>query len=359
MGTGKLHIFSPYGCSWGSNAKRIADWIVIVILIIIVISLGSSKPHKQCVPGLDSNCGEYLIEAPDAMLGYPEKDSTVPFSLLNIVSPLIWLAVFASNVFVICCYHALFQQPSRLYHMVLLKAEILIRSISMSALFTQLTTDVIKNGVGRPRPNYLNLHEQEPEEAIRSFPSGHASYVFSVMFILSLYLLHSLLSARKILYFAQSKLMHGSAQKTVPLSPIANDDSGDDIDDEYQDEDASAKHKASLFASEIGADIEVNRIINVFNGDAYFFVSWFVALNQYTGMFPIFVVIAPTLFATYVACTRLTDFKHHYSDVLGGAFIGIAYSSLSFVYYHSEFYHGFSYNLRRLFADAKASKQSA
>lgn len=42
--------------------------------------------------------------------------------------------------------------------------------------------------------------------------------------------------------------------------------------------------------------------------------------------------------ATYVGCTRLTDYWHHYSDVLAGALLGIGCSFLSYFIYAPRLY---------------------
>lgn len=43
------------------------------------------------------------------------------------------------------------------------------------------------------------------------------------------------------------------------------------------------------------------------------------------GAYPkLLLCLVPIMLATWVGCTRLTDFKHHFSDVNAGAFIGIS-----------------------------------
>merc|ERR1712039_758796 len=57
------------------------------------------------------------------------------------------------------------------------------------------------------------------------------------------------------------------------------------------------------------------------------------------------------LLVLYVCCTRIEDYKHHYSDVLAGAFVGIIYAVMSFVYYQGEFYYGFKYDMQKIPTD--------
>ena len=44
------------------------------------------------------------------------------------------------------------------------------------------------------------------------------------------------------------------------------------------------------------------------------------------------------LIPIWISCTRLTDYYHHYSDVLGGALWGVVVSMLVFIIFHNEIY---------------------
>lgn len=63
-----------------------------------------------------------------------------------------------------------------------------------SAAFTLLVTLLLKLAVGQPRPNYRKIREEDPVDAISSFPSAHASIAFSAFTYASLTLWSSVAS---------------------------------------------------------------------------------------------------------------------------------------------------------------------
>jgi len=68
------------------------------------------------------------------------------------------------------------------------------------------------------------------------------------------------------------------------------------------------------------------------------YLSLFLAgkLRLYDGNFvfwKLLAVIIPNLFALYIALTRISDYRHHWQDVLVGGIIGIAFSLISYFYY--------------------------
>ena len=60
--------------------------------------------------------------------------------------------------------------------------------------------------------------------------------------------------------------------------------------------------------------------------------------NKHHLLLSVIISFAPTALAGYIACTRLTDYWHHYSDVIGGSLLGIGCSLLTFVIYYNQFY---------------------
>lgn len=44
------------------------------------------------------------------------------------------------------------------------------------------------------------------------------------------------------------------------------------------------------------------------------------------------------IFPIWVACTRVTDYWHHYSDILGGALFGFLFASIGYLMFYGELY---------------------
>ena len=69
------------------------------------------------------------------------------------------------------------------------------------------------------------------------------------------------------------------------------------------------------------------------------FLSYYIVLHRSVPLISLIIVGIPTYFATYIACTRIVDYQHFYSDVLGGIMIGVFFAVASFshysVYFHS------------------------
>ena len=68
-------------------------------------------------------------------------------------------------------------------------------------------------------------------------------------------------------------------------------------------------------------------------------------VNRNHLLLSVILAFLPTGVATYVACTRVRDYWHHYSDILGGALIGIGCSFLTFLIYFARFYGPFTANI--------------
>lgn len=58
--------------------------------------------------------------------------------------------------------------------------------------------------------------------------------------------------------------------------------------------------------------------------------------NQYVPMIWYLLSTLPTLLASYIALSRTQDYRHHFIDILLGSLIGIVFSSLSYVRYVLE-----------------------
>jgi len=68
------------------------------------------------------------------------------------------------------------------------------------------------------------------------------------------------------------------------------------------------------------------------------YTSLFIAgkIQLYDGNFvfwKLLAVLIPNLFALYIAITRMSDYRHHWQDVVIGSLIGIIFSVVSYFYY--------------------------
>lgn len=50
------------------------------------------------------------------------------------------------------------------------------------------------------------------------------------------------------------------------------------------------------------------------------------------------VVMLVLIIPFWISCTRIIDYYHNYSDVLGGALIGILVSTITYTIYYKELY---------------------
>ncbi|KAB8079364.1 phosphatidic acid phosphatase type 2/haloperoxidase [Aspergillus leporis] len=125
-----------------------------------------------------------------------------PFAVVERVS-VVWSIIYAGAIpFLIFLLWAAMFRPNRY------KIQVTILGFLVSLMLTSLLTDIIKNSVGRPRPDLIsrcNPRKGTPEsklvawtvctqtnqhilqEGWRSFPSGHSSFSFSGLGYLSFF----------------------------------------------------------------------------------------------------------------------------------------------------------------------------
>lgn len=174
----------PYLKAHGAKVARLhlVDWIVLVLLAAIAGVLNIIEPFHRFV-------GKDMMDT----LLYPLKDNTVPIwavGVIALVAPvLIFVGIYLKK-----------RNSYDLHHAIL--------GLLFSVLITGVITEAIKNGVGRPRPdfywrcfpdgvpNYNNITGQVIchgdagviKEGHKSFPSGHTSWSFAGLGFLSWYL---------------------------------------------------------------------------------------------------------------------------------------------------------------------------
>lgn len=281
----------------------------------------------DCFP--DGNAPPGHSTSPDPNLDHPVVEDSVPFGSLAALTIFGYFFVFWANAAVLHTYDSLWTDNGKL-KVVLIKGEVLLRSVLKAFAFSTLTVEIVKNWVGRPRPNYLNDVENQGFDAARSFPSGHSAFAVALLGLLSLYLMRTLLSVQSIFYYSK----HAANQEAYDEAQV----DAFEYDNEYE--------------------IEMKKVLNIYNGDAYMFLALFIWM-RHCQMLSMMIAVAPFLAALYVCCSRIEDYKHHYSDVLGGAFVGAIYAVLSFVYYKGEFYYGFKYDMEKILTDLGDSDSSS
>eukprot|EP01083_Nonionella_stella_P297781 1011012_1 len=268
--------------------STLCDWCLILCLIIITATLEAPNrnPYYQCIPGYTHDGDNYPCgNKQDPELQYPYKPNSVDTSLLALLTFGPWIFTILINILFLYCSDRTYKCK-----IVFKKVEILLRMLLFSACGTEAVVSVIKFSVGRPRPNFFALiendrSEEDHKQSRMSFPSGHASLSFSLLFLLTLNLFAAM-NYVQIRFKKQNK-------HTVKIS------------------------------------------IN--NPHSYFYLKIWWLLRYYL-LFSVIMVMIPTFVAVYIACTRITDYWHHYADVAVGALFGIAGASISFMIYRDMLY---------------------
>ncbi|CAO2828567.1 unnamed protein product [Amaranthus hypochondriacus] len=170
--------------SHGVQLARIhmLDWLILFLLMAIDIVLNVIEPFHRFV-------GKNMME--DLM--YPLKGNTVPFWAVPFIAILLPFCV------ILICYF-IRKDVYDFHHATL--------GLLFSVLITSVITDAIKDGVGRPRPDFFwrcfpdgkgvfhNVtgdvmctgFKNVIKEGHKSFPSGHTSWSFAGLSFLSWYL---------------------------------------------------------------------------------------------------------------------------------------------------------------------------
>ncbi|XP_073064448.1 lipid phosphate phosphatase 2-like isoform X2 [Primulina eburnea] len=158
------------------------DWLILMLLVVIEIILNVINPFYRFV-------GEDMMTD----LKYPLKDNTVPFWAVPLIAVVLPLTVIIAFYFIRRDVYDLHQATLGLL---------------FSVLITGVLTDAIKDGVGRPRPDFFwrcfpdgvgifhnitgNVQctglKSVIKEGHKSFPSGHTSWSFAGLGFLAWYL---------------------------------------------------------------------------------------------------------------------------------------------------------------------------
>ena len=277
-------------------SSSLCDWLIIIFLMITVGVLEIAvTPHHQCIPGLTTDAdGNYICgDIKDPELSYPYKQNTVSTTLLFILSFFPFALTVTINVLVLSCNDRMFR-----WNRALKKIEILSRMALFCGSGTVALTTVIKICVGRPRPNFYALHEEgrsesDHNESRMSFPSGHSSLSFAMLILLTLNLYRAM----------------------------------DYVQQRYKKQNAK------------GLQLSMNNV------HSYFFLQIWWILRDYL-LVSILFVFMPTFLAMFIACTRVTDYWHHYGDIAVGALLGIGGGFVSYIVFRCEMDDQYGFNAR-------------
>ncbi|KAJ4972794.1 hypothetical protein NE237_005968 [Protea cynaroides] len=173
------HTVRSHGIMVAKSHKH--DWLILMLLVVIEIILIYIHPFRRFV-------GKGMMTD----LKYPLKENTVPLWAVPLYAGLLPIAIFLA-------FYFRRKDVYDLHHSIL--------GLLFSLLITAVITDAIKDGVGRPRPDFfwrcfpdgkdvydslgnVICHGKASviKEGHKSFPSGHTSWSFAGLGFLSLYL---------------------------------------------------------------------------------------------------------------------------------------------------------------------------
>lgn len=249
------------------------DWIFIILIISLQPIYSKFNPLKKLYP-LD----DYRIQYP-----HIQKDiiSSSTCFIISLSFPISVILIYIGVKMIIKYYSSKSnesrgQEKNKTYLNLL---HVTLIGLFLSLSINQFFTDILKNWIGNPRPDFIDRCRPDRNDdgqvfggfnscnapygesvlidGYKSTPSGHSSTSFSSLFYLTLWL------------FGQFKLFSGE---------------------------------------------------NSFSICSFFF-----------SIIPVFV-------ATYISLTRVHDYKHFYSDVVLGSVIGILCSSFSYFHYFKSLF---------------------
>ncbi|XP_054775799.1 lipid phosphate phosphatase 2-like isoform X2 [Prosopis cineraria] len=162
--------------------RHLHDWLILILLAVIDVILNVIDPFHRFV-------GEWMLTD----LRFPLKDNTIPFWAVPLIAILVPLIV-------ILVYYIIRKDVYDFHQAIL--------GLLDSVLITAVVTDAIKDGIGRPRPDFfwrcfpngkevIDTYTRDVQctgrasvvkEGYKSFPSGHTSWSFAGLGFLAWYL---------------------------------------------------------------------------------------------------------------------------------------------------------------------------
>jgi len=256
---------------------KLSDWGILVLLSILLLITHLSGTKQRYIP--TQNLSNVIVQDPSLL--YPYKANVmVPFNYLMIYSIIPWI--------LLCILTFLSFPMANVqldWKIILRKFEMIARMWFSTLVITQLITEAIKNGVGRPRPNFYQFIEVNPTEPRLSFPSGHASFSFSMLSLLTIHLYYCILYVQNRAFFYH----HHHIRTTLT------------------------------------------------NSYSYFGLYFFTKLKNYL-ILCLVIAFLPIGLAMYIAISRVLDYWHDYSDIIVGGIIGTSVAIVISQSFHFEFY---------------------
>ena len=285
------------------------DYVVIVFFgasYWAIVHLWSIR--NQCIPDNPQqhngrNCAQSdVMKDPTPFLAFPHIDNEGIWHPVPVWGPYV---LGACNWMVVMMLSLLKMKPKMdRFKDIFRKIEALWREVLTTIIITQATCGFIKTYVGRPRPNYYNYVDIDANDAISSFPSGHASSTFCIHMLLIYHVMSAMNWA------------HTNNEKDLKI--------------------CGADNVHSLFGAEFWQ--KTRYVLYLMYIVLCIYLSIYALINRNFTSFNVMVVISMLIIPVWISCTRIIDYYHNYSDVLAGAFIGILISTIVYTIYHKELY---------------------
>jgi membrane-associated phospholipid phosphatase len=300
------------------NHFSLGDWIVAIALWGLTGLSNSFPNNEQVIPGSSPNFERY-----DLM--YPHHASTISNVMLFVLS-----FGLVGLMFIICAYVTYRREKNT--KLALMQLNNTLLGLIWSGGLNVLFTETLKKVVGAPRPNFFHLCDwdavamacrQNNDEARSSFPSGHSSISFCALGFLSLFLMRftspyfnihqadddhvDVRLTQEATTGGTSLRRRGAASPRSPRSTDAtNNDTDSDDDQSWLDEDANVVAHLKDFSVDELEKPHHNQTLRIV------------------------LCSLPICLAGYIASTRITDYWHHYVDVLAGAVLGLSVAKFQF-----------------------------
>jgi len=243
-----------------------SDWLIAgTVWVLVGFTQLAPVHHRYISPTL------FVY---DASINYPYQTSTVPTSVLVVLSLLVPFVLVS-----LICLFKMWKDPSQSVH-AKYEWSAAVSGLLLAVGLATLVTMIVKYSVGRPRPNFIQYCQYNPnsnscnrdtQDPWMSFPSGHASFSFSGLTFFTLYLLTIFTTFRTSPHASPAEIVERANESSAPRGGSPNKSS-----------------------------------------------SPFVTYEAWVWV----VCLLPMFLAGYISCTRITDYYHFTDDVLAGVLLG-------------------------------------